>query len=237
MISIILVTYNRPYFLLQAIQSIVSQTYKKWELIVIDDGSDCENTIKSLVKSFQDERIIYHRIKHSGIPKARNIGTKLAKYDIIAVADDDDVYFPYWIEKQMEKIKKNDLVYGTFIIKDEGIYVAEPFSFGKLIWGERTWTHSALMVKKKLLEKYKYDENYSYGTDYKLMLQLAEQAYKGKYKFGYVKEPLVLINCHSGSVTNTHHEEQHKTTDLARAETIAKLSEVEKQNLKKELDG
>lgn len=76
-------------FYKKAITSILNQTYKDFEFLIIDDGST-DNT-ESIVKSFNDNRINYQRIEHIGIGAASNYGLKQAKYDWIARMDADDI--------------------------------------------------------------------------------------------------------------------------------------------------
>lgn len=88
--SIITATYNRADLLPRAIKSILTQTFKDFELIIIDDGST-DNT-KEVIESFNDERITYKRLSQNrGCNSARNYGLDLAKGTYITFADSDDV--------------------------------------------------------------------------------------------------------------------------------------------------
>ncbi|MCD6400322.1 MAG: glycosyltransferase [Anaerolineales bacterium] len=100
-VSVIIPSYNREHQVGRAIQSVLDQTYKDFEIIVIDDGS-IDNTEK-VVKSFNDERVKYIRQgSNGGAAAARNTGIKIAQGEYIAFQDSDDEWFPEKLEKQMK---------------------------------------------------------------------------------------------------------------------------------------
>ena len=89
LVSIIVPVYNRKDLLPRTLASVINQTYKNLEIIVVDDGSS--DDIKSVVDSFNDARIKYVRhTENKGLPSARNTGLKTASGDFIAFLDSDD---------------------------------------------------------------------------------------------------------------------------------------------------
>ena len=107
MISIIIPTYNRPKLLKKAIESIVNQTYKNIEIIVVDDNSSMDN--KVIIDSF-DFPIIYFKFdKNQGGNACRNKGVELSRGEYIAFLDDDDVFHKNKIEKQISFMKQNNI--------------------------------------------------------------------------------------------------------------------------------
>lgn len=97
LVSIILPTYNRPYALKECFESVLSQTYLRWELIVIDDASTPES--ERVAASFDNARIRYHRNAfHCGLPTSRNIGIALAKGSLLLFIEDDVVLEPDCLE-------------------------------------------------------------------------------------------------------------------------------------------
>ena len=92
LVSIILCTYNRAHLIKRAIASVLIQTYRHWELLIIDDGSTdgTEKTLLPLVKS--DLRITYLRHPNMGIARSRNVGISLAKGKYVTFLDSDDEY-------------------------------------------------------------------------------------------------------------------------------------------------
>ena len=101
-ISVIIPTYNRANFIVKAIESIMNQTVKVNEIIVIDDGST-DNTQELL----KDYNIIYKYQKNSGVSKARNLGIKLSKNEWITFLDSDDIWEKTKIEEQINFHKNN----------------------------------------------------------------------------------------------------------------------------------
>lgn len=102
LVSVILPTYQREKLLAEAIQSVLSQSYKDWELWVIDDGSTDQTA--ELVRCFRekDGRIRYFHQSNSGPASARNKGMELSQGEFIAFLDSDDLWLPVKLQKQME---------------------------------------------------------------------------------------------------------------------------------------
>ena len=110
LVSIIMPSWNTGRFIAESIQSVLDQTYKNWELLIIDDCST-DNT-DDVVKPFlADERIRYlHNQKNSGAALTRNYGLREARGEWIAFLDSDDLWMPEKLEKQVEFMKKNGYV-------------------------------------------------------------------------------------------------------------------------------
>ncbi|MGV8018252.1 MAG: glycosyltransferase family 2 protein [Ignavibacteria bacterium] len=126
LVSIVLPTFNRLTWLLKSIDSVLSQTYKNWELLVIDDASS-DGTKEEMEKLCRkDERIKYYRIpvtKEPGIAKFLNFGIDIAKGNYIARLDDDDRWCgERKLEKQVAFMLKNPdvvVVGGGVVAVDE----------------------------------------------------------------------------------------------------------------------
>ncbi len=104
LVSVIIPTYNRRNFLKIAIDSVLKQTYKNFELIIIDDGST-DNT-EELVKSYKESRIKYFYQFNRGPAVARNKGIKISKGNYIAFLDSDDRWREDKLKIQLEAMKK-----------------------------------------------------------------------------------------------------------------------------------
>ncbi|OGL41123.1 MAG: glycosyl transferase [Candidatus Schekmanbacteria bacterium GWA2_38_11] len=103
-VSVIIPTYNRAQLLAEALNSVTSQTYKDFELIVVDDGSS-DNT-KEVVKNFNGE-IKYLYQKNQGVSAARNLGIREAKGEFLSFLDSDDMLERKKLEKQIDFFDKN----------------------------------------------------------------------------------------------------------------------------------
>lgn len=107
LVSIIMPTYNCAKFIDKTIKSVIAQTYKNWELVIVDDCSK-DNT-EEVVANFKDDRIKYHKLKNnSGAAVARTEAMKLANGNYMAFLDSDDLWKKEKLEKQLEFMKKNN---------------------------------------------------------------------------------------------------------------------------------
>lgn len=110
LISVIIPTFGRTNTLIEAIDSVLSQTYSNLEIIVVDDNADTElrEIIDNIIYRFGDSRIIcVHNSENLGGAESRNVGIRCANGDYIAFLDDDDLYLPEKLEKQMQLFKHN----------------------------------------------------------------------------------------------------------------------------------
>lgn len=108
LLSVVMPVYNGEKYLSQAIESVLNQTYKNFELIVIDDGSKDDSV--RIIKQFQknDRRIVLLvNEKNRGISNAMNRGIKSAKGEIIALAHGDDICLPNRFAKQLDYLFKH----------------------------------------------------------------------------------------------------------------------------------
>ena len=106
MTSIIILTWNSLSFTKKCLESLGNYT-KDYELIIVDNGSDKE-TIDwlKIYSGFKDTTVIFNK-KNMGSPYAWNQGIKIAKYDYIAIVDNDTVFTPHWLEYLQDCFKKN----------------------------------------------------------------------------------------------------------------------------------
>jgi len=103
LVSVIICTYNRSHLLPRAINSVLNQTYKKFQLIIVDDSTD--NT-EEVVKLFKDNRIKYYKHENKGLLAARNRGIDLAKGKYIAFLDDDDELLKQALETAIDEFSR-----------------------------------------------------------------------------------------------------------------------------------
>ena len=132
LVSIIMPSWNTGRFIAESIQSVIDQTYTKWELLIVDDCST-DNT-DEVVASFHDNRIKYFKNeKNSGAALTRNRALREAQGEWIAFLDSDDLWTPEKLEHQIEFMEKNhySFSYHEYVKIDEesqplGIYVSGP---------------------------------------------------------------------------------------------------------------
>jgi len=105
-ISVIIPTYNRKKYIKRAMDSVIRQSYKPFEIIVIDDGST-DGTYELIKQSYSSSEISLEKQINNGVSSARNKGVKLANGDWIAFLDSDDEWFENKLELQVREIKKS----------------------------------------------------------------------------------------------------------------------------------
>ena len=124
LVSVVLPVYNAGKFLLPAVKSILFQTYKNWELLLIDDCST-DRALDDLIAQVQDSRIkVFRNTNNRGVTARLNQGIELAQGTFLARMDQDDINFPQRFEKQVELLLQNpdlDVVaVGTMLISPDG---------------------------------------------------------------------------------------------------------------------
>lgn len=127
LVSIIMPSWNTEKYIGYSIQSVINQTYTKWELIIVDDCST-DNTDKVIHAFLPDSRIRYFKNKkNTGAAISRNKGLQLAKGQWVAFLDSDDIWLPTKLEKQIGFMITNGYVFSftDYQICSNGIW--EPF--------------------------------------------------------------------------------------------------------------
>jgi len=175
LISVILPVYNSDLYIRDSIQSILSQTYSNFELLILDDGST-DKTL-SIINEFQDERIkIFTSEMNYGIVYQLNKGIDNSKGEFIARMDADDISFPERFERQIDFLKKNRKidVLGTYAEKfgDEiGLIdykYNKPQQISFLLNFYCYMLHPTVMMRKTIFRKFKYSDKYPLAEDYGL---------------------------------------------------------------------
>lgn len=213
MITAIITTYKRePSMVSRAIKSVLSQTYRDLELIVVDDSpaaflqrKDVEATVREYENRSKDicVRYIAHEINH-GACAARNTGIKNAKGEYIAFLDDDDEWLPEKLEKQVELMMKTGaaLVYCGRICKndDTGASYEEKVKFNRgsvfhsLLYQNFIGSTSFPLIKSSVLREVGgFDELMQSAQDCDTWLRIAEH-----HEIDYIPEPLAVYHIHNG---------------------------------------
>jgi glycosyltransferase involved in cell wall biosynthesis len=186
MISVIMPVYNAEKYLDEAIQSILNQTYKNFEFIIINDGS----TDKSLeiIRKYkkQDTRIVLISRKNKGLITSLNEGIEKAEGKYIARMDADDISLPERFTKQVKLMEKENLdICGThyFIISEHSHYLSARVvsckqDFNKMILARSVpFAHGSVMFKKSFYEKnyLRYgNTKYNKAEDYALWIDFVD---------------------------------------------------------------
>ena len=189
-ISVILTTYNRgETFLRGAIQSVVNQTYKDWELIIFDNYST-DNT-DDVVDEFSMYNIKYFKLQNDGvIAKSRNAAIKVAKGEYIALIDSDDFWEPNKLEESYQCLAQNKcdgFCHAENWLFNDGKKMIvkygpeKKFLFENLLVNGNCLSPSATIIKRDILnevEGYSEDQKFITAEDYDLWLKISKKEYK-----------------------------------------------------------
>jgi glycosyltransferase involved in cell wall biosynthesis len=207
-ISIVIPTRNRVQYILEALDSVFAQTFKDYEVIVIDDGST-DGTREALGKLVKSESIRYEWHEARGVSAARNLGIHLALAPYIAFLDSDDLFLPTKLEKQIRVFWQNpDLgfVHCNFSKFDEqgrNLGVRDTSRFrghiypGMLLeWSVLMAMPCMLMAAHALKEVGGFDEQMTWAEDLDIWRRIAR-----RYPIEVVPETLVKVRVHSTSTS------------------------------------
>lgn len=206
LISVILPVWNGERFIKDSITSVLNQTYKNLELIIVDDGST--DSTKSIIDSFSDTRIRYIKKEHSGISDSLNLGIEKSLGELIARMDSDDIMYPNRLSSQIKYLNIHpevDII-GTgfewgnekdpkeyYRPKTGKVLLNELLTFGNKLG------HSTIMFRKKSLQKIFpdniiYESYYNGAEDYKLWIT---SILKG-LEIHNMSEPMMYYRQHEG---------------------------------------
>jgi glycosyltransferase involved in cell wall biosynthesis len=211
LVSVVIPTYNRTAYLKLTLESIQNQTFQDFEVIVVDDGTPTE---ENRLLCEQYEKVQYIKIENSGGPaKPRNEGIKLAKGKYFTFVDDDDIWLPTKLEKQVAILEQNPdfgLVHGCCEIIDEnGVLqnkiVGRPgtpeVKHGDVklrMMGNWTVMMSTSFVRKEVVDKVGFfnEAMPAAGEDVEFWTRCSFET-----KFYYFEEPLVNYRIHTNNIS------------------------------------
>ena len=219
-ISVIMSVYNGGKYLKQAINSVLNQTYRNLEYIIIDDGST-DNSLQ-ILKEFKakDQRILVISRENKGLIPSLNEGVKLAQGEYIARIDADDVSLPERFEKQLKWIEERSLVIcGTWAdgvdslgvkVQDMNYPPVDKIRF--FVLRHNPFIHSSVVFRKDVFEKVGgYKSFFRHIEDYELWTRIVF-----KYKTGNIPEKLLLYRFHDGQITKKNNFEMRLKGILVR---------------------
>ncbi|MCT7481732.1 glycosyltransferase family 2 protein [Aliarcobacter cryaerophilus] len=214
-ISVVMSVYNGEKYLAEAIESILNQTYKNFELIIINDGSK-DNSVE-IIKNYmkQDNRIVLIDRENKGLPYSLNEAISIAKGEYIARMDADDISLPTRFEKQIDYMQKNELdVCGSYIKifgdnRKERIIknpiTNEDIRFSLLFFS--CLAHPTVMFKKEVFDKVKYRVDYKVAQDYQLWCDIVN----ADFKIGNIPEVLLNYREHEAQASIEKFKRQQDT--------------------------
>jgi glycosyltransferase involved in cell wall biosynthesis len=197
LVSVIMSVYNDELRVGKAIESILNQSYKNIELLIVDDSST-DKTLEICKDYIQTNVHVYKNKKNIGLTKSLNKLLKLSNGNYIARQDSDDISHPTRIEKQINHMLKNKLLVSTTranLLENSPSKIRPRWSHHipntLIIKFKNPFIHGTLVIEKELLEEIGgYDEEYYFAQDFKLFSDLINL----KINIQTLREPLYFLN-------------------------------------------
>ena len=229
-VSINLCCYNSKEFLKETLQSILAQTYKDWELIIINDGST--DSTESIIKEYISHGypIIYCWQENHGLGYSRNEALKRSSGKYIAFIDHDDIWMPEKLEKQIPLFEKNHrvgIVYSDSIWFNESGKAKKFLGKKNLLKGQcfgKLLTNYLLTMSSTIIRKKAFDDLTEWFDPRFNVLEEADLFRRIAYSWelDYIDYPLAKWRVHSNSLTWKRYELFAKEGELM----INKLSKL-----------
>jgi glycosyltransferase involved in cell wall biosynthesis len=209
-VSVVIPTYNRSDYILEAVESVLAQTYHDYEIIVVDDGST-DDTDKVLGPLIKDGKIRYVYQENLNKSAARNHGIRLAKGKYIAFLDSDDLFLPKKLEKQVLFLDKNPeiaLVHSWHRKFDDAgnhLGTRDTSRFSGWVYPEILLTWSVLMAVPCMLVRAEvladvggFDEDVLWGEDLDIWRRITM-----RYPIDLIPEVLTEVRVHPGNLSTS----------------------------------
>ena len=203
-VNVIIHTYNNERFIAETVESVLNQTYKEYEIVVVDDGS-VDGTRDALIPYMQ--KIRYHYKENGGIASAKNAGIGLSQTEFVAFLDHDDLWAPDKLQLQMECFNENSqvgLVYAKYTSFRDGKELRTKPEKGYSGWifkellSKSFIQTSTVVVKRECLDAVgPYDESFSLGDEYDMFLRIAR-----KFQCSFIDKSLTRYRVHDTNASN-----------------------------------
>lgn len=215
LVTVIIPVYNAEKYLEECVESILVQTYKNLEIILINDGSKDKSLEICKVLSSRDERIIVVDKNNAGVSKARNSGLRVAKGEFVIFVDADDYVADTYVEKMLKKsLKSNaDIVFCGYSVLNSSVVLNDTEILNKLCGNvtKKEIVKSVIdtssdrlfgyvwrtLFKKGILENIFFDETTKISEDFMFLLMAIENA----KVIDIVPEEMYYYRCNDGSAT------------------------------------
>ena len=242
LVSIIMNCYNGETYLQESINSVLSQTYKNWELIFWDNKS--QDKSEEIFKGHEDKRFKYfYANKHATLYKARNLAIEKSKGDFIAFLDTDDLWDKNKLELQMHYFNNPEVgvVFSNLWMlkkntKKKKLYSNKKLPSGKIydkIIDDYNVGILTIVIRKKFYLKLnkKFDERFSIIGDFDLFLRLAKICL-----FESIQEPLAFYRLHGKNLSTLNKEKEIEEFEVWLKENKFNLSKLQVKKLQKKIN-
>ena len=229
LVSIILPIYNGERFLSISIESCLEQTYKNWELLIIDDGSSDRSPDIARDYSQKDKRIRYYRNPENlKLPRTLNRGFSFAKGDYLTWTSDDNYYRPEAIRKMVSILEATGagLVFTAYSAIDEAgntmFLNRAPADYRHAIW-DRNFVGDCFLYSREVYETIGgYDPDVFLCEDYDYWLRVF-----ARFDVAYIDEDLYAYRQHGGALSQTHRKGQYEMLEKVLLKNFAQKKDAD----------
>lgn len=224
LVSVLMPAYNSEKYIAQSIQSILNQTFKDFELCIINDGST--DGTSAVIDSFDDPRIIKtHRAQNCGLVATRNALIDQARGKYIAYLDNDDVAFPDRLQKQFIFLEAGvaDVCSGAYQTFNEETgerkNSKEPYSdadIKALITVYCPLCNPAVMGRAEIFKRFKYHPGNDHAEDYSLWQEIALAG----YRMANLKDKLITYRIHPKQISQVANASAAEIFDRCRRDYV-----------------
>lgn len=214
-VTVLMPAYNAGAYLRLAVDSVLSQTFADFELLIMDDGSNDGSL--ATVEAGRDSRIhLVHHTDNLGLIATLNSGVALARGSYLARMDADDLCEPERLERQVDYLDGHPEVgvcstWATFIDREGQeigvLRTATGKRLQRLFWKPSPLVHAAMMVRRQLLLEHPYDPTYEDAEDYELLLRLYDVTLMYN-----LPETLYRIRRHGGNISTVKRYSQLRSS-------------------------
>lgn len=225
-ISVVIPTYNRAHVICEALDSVMAQTYKDFEVIIVDDGST-DDTSEKIKTYLSDNRVHYVKQKNAGAAAARNFGVSLAKGEVISFLDSDDLWKSeklecevsffeshpevkvvfsdletYWGDTFIPSFMRCTLIFSKLLSdssRQNNMVLSQRDIFLILLQEVPVKTPAFSLHKDIFIESGNFNINYVSGEDWELFLRISMSE-----DFGYIDRPLAVQRLSNDSLHVVH---------------------------------
>ena len=218
-VSVVIPVHNSSKYIIECLNSVINQTYKNLEIIVIDDKST-DNSVE-LIKSIKDKRIKLLELKtNSGAAVARNKGIEASTGEYICFLDSDDYWYQKKIEKQLKFIKKKAFIYSNYLyLKNNKTHIAhvpKSLTYEQLLKNSAIFTSTVMLNMKYLNKEDIYMPNMRMGQDYGAWYKILK---KVKISYG-MQEVLSVYRVGNKSLSSNKFKAMKRTWNLYKMENL-----------------
>lgn len=207
-VSVIVPAYNAAAYIKETLESVFAQTYRHFEIIVVNDGSPDTPALEEVLLPYRD-RIVYLTQENRGLSGARNTGLRAATGSLVALLDADDIWLPDYLEVQAKFLREHpefDLVYCNAKFFGQSVYDGKDYMDVCLSAGEAT---SAAIISRRchvfvsvtarteVLKRFGFDESLRSCEDFDCWLRFTAAG----HKIGYHRKVLVRYRKHAASLS------------------------------------